>query len=181
MKIQFDTKTLPPGKWWQILLLTVCLQLSTAVFAADDSSAPIHIEADRMISQEQDNSVVFIGNVDAKQGGITIRAEEMTVYYTQDDKKKNNNSSSQVKRLICKKNVEITQDDWLGTGNRMDYLAKDRKVILSGDAKAWQGQNMVSGKTIIYYLDEKRSIIEQDEKKPGRVKAVIHPETDKKK
>ncbi len=181
MKIQFDTKMLLPGKWWHILLLTVSLLLSTTAFAADDSSAPIHIEADRMISQEQDNSVVFIGNVDAKQGGITIRAEEMTVYYTQDDKKKNNNSSSQVKRLICKKNVEITQDDWLGTGNRMDYLAKDRKVILSGDAKAWQGQNMVSGKTIIYYLDEKRSIIEQDEKKSGRVKAVIHPETDKKK
>ena len=181
MKIQIDKNMLPFGKWWRILFVTVSLLLSTTGFAADDSSAPIHIEADRMISQELDNSVVFIGNVDAKQGGITIRAEEMTVYYTQDDKKKNNSSSSQVKRLICKKNVEITQDDWLGTGNRMDYLAKDRKVILSGDAKAWQGQNMVSGKTIIYFLDEKRSIIEQDEKKSGRVKAVIHPETDKKK
>lgn len=166
--------------WLRSLLLLGVLLMVSAAHGADDASAPIHIEADRMISQEQNNSVVFIGNVDARQGDITIRSDEMTVYYTQDDKTKEKGNSSQVKKLICKKNVEITQDDWLGTGNRMDYFAKDRKVILSGDAKAWQGQNMVSGKTIIYYLDEKRSIVEQDQKKSGRVKAVIHPESDKK-
>lgn len=148
---------------------------------SEESSEPIHIEADRMISQEQENSVVFIGNVDANQGQVTIRSDEMTVYYTQNDKTKGKTQSSKVKKLICKGNVEITQDDWLGTGKRMDYFAKDRKVILSGDAKAWQGQNMVSGKTITYYLDEKRSIVEQDTSKPGRVKAVIHPDADSKK
>jgi len=163
------------------IFLIGSLLLTGPAFAGSNSSAPIHIEADRMISQEQKNSVVFIGNVDAKQGDITIRCDEMTVYYTENkNKKKGHNSSSEVKKLICKKNVEITEGDWLGTGNRMDYFAKDRKVILSGDAKAWQGQNMVSGKTIIYYLDEKRSIVEQDRKKSGRVKAVIHPESDKK-
>ncbi len=164
------------------ILLTGSLLLSGSVFAGDNGSAPIHIEADRMISQEQQNSVVFLGNVDAKQGDLTIRSDEMTVYYTQDkNKKKGHNGSSEVKKLICRKNVEITQGDWLGTGNRMDYFAKDRKVILSGNAKAWQGPNMVSGKTITYYLDEKRSIVEQDKKKSGRVTAVIHPESDKKK
>jgi len=160
-------------------LLSLLLS-ATHILAAEDAAEPIHIEADRMISQEQDNSVIFIGNVDAKQGNITIRSDEMTVYYTQKKNSKKKNSSSQVKKLICKKNVEITQDDWLGTGNRMDYFAKERKVILSGNAKAWQGQNMVSGKTIIYYLDDKRSIVEQDPKKSGRVKAVIHPEASKK-
>jgi lipopolysaccharide export system protein LptA len=38
---------------------------------------------------------------------------------------------------------------------------------------------MVSGKTIIYYLDEKRSIVEQDESTKGRVRAVIHPDAKK--
>ncbi|HHL34858.1 MAG TPA: lipopolysaccharide transport periplasmic protein LptA [Desulfobulbaceae bacterium] len=164
------------------ILPAILLLLSVAAFAADKASAPIHIEADRMISQEQKNSVVFLGNVDAKQGDLTIRCEEMTVYYTQDkSKKKTRGGSNEVKKLVCRKKVEITQGDWLGTGNRMDYLSKDRKVILSGNAKAWQGPNMVSGKTITYYLDEKRSIVEQDKKKSGRVTAVIHPESDAKK
>jgi lipopolysaccharide export system protein LptA len=154
------------------------LLLATTALATEKSEEPIHIEADRMLSQEQDNSVVFLGSVEARQGGITIRAEEMTVHYAQNKEK---GKSNQVTKLVCKKNVEIVQDDWLGTGNRMDYMAKERKVILSGDAKAWQGQNMVSGKTIIYFLDDKRSIVEQDQKTSGRVKAVIHPESDKKK
>ncbi len=161
-----------------MMVITLILFTAGPGFSEDE---PIHIEADRMVSQEQKNSVVFIGNVDASQGKITIRSDEMTVYYTQNDKSKPKSQSSQVKKLICRGNVEITQDDWLGTSKRMDYFAKDRKVILTGDAKAWQGQNMVSGKTIIYYLDEKRSVVEQDRKKPGRVKAVIHPESDSKK
>ncbi len=161
-----------------MIIIGLILLAAGPGFSEDE---PIHIEADRMVSQEQENSVVFIGNVDASQGKITIRSDEMTVYYSQNDKTKPKSQSSQVKKLICKGNVEITQDDWLGTGKRMDYFAKDRKVILTGDAKAWQGQNMVSGKTIIYYLDEKRSIVEQDQTKPGRVKAIIHPESDSKK
>ncbi len=162
-----------------LLGMVLLLVLPARECRSEDSSAPIHIEADRMVSQEQNNSVVFIGNVDARQGGVVIRADEMTVYYTRGKDKKKKQSTSQVKKLICRGHVEISQGDWLGTGKRMDYFANERKVILSGDAKAWQGQNMVSGKTIIYYLDEKRSIVEQDKSKPGRVKAVIHPDSDK--
>ncbi len=180
MQIQLNRRQVSRKKILRLLIFSVFLLGSATAFGADDASTPIHIEADRMISQEQDNSVVFLGNVDARQGGITIRADEMTVYYTRGDKKKGKSGADQVSKLVCKKNVEITQDDWLGTGNRMDYLAGERKVILSGDAKAWQGQNMVSGKTIIYYLDDKRSIVEQDKGKSGRVKAVIHPESNKK-
>lgn len=163
-----------------ILLTLSCLGFSPAF--AEDAEEPIHIEADRMISQEDKNSVVFLGNVDAKQGDVTIRSQEMTVYYAPKEGDTGKNSSNQVKRLICKKEVEVVQDDWLGTGERMDYFAKERKVILTGNAKAWQGQNMVEGKTITYYLDEKRSIVEQDQAKTGgRVKAVLHPDSDNKK
>ena len=162
------------------LIIFSLIIFTAAAGISKESSDPINIEADRMISQEQKNSVVFIGNVDATQGKITIRSDEMTVYYSGDDTAKSKHQTSKVKKLICQGNVEITQGSWIGTGNRMDYLAQDRKVILTGDAKAWQGQNMVSGKTIIYYLDEKRSIVEQDKSKPGRVKAVIHPQSDSK-
>ncbi|WP_456388345.1 lipopolysaccharide transport periplasmic protein LptA [Desulfolithobacter sp.] len=152
--------------------------LSAATTTAPE---PIHVEADRMVSQEKDSSVVFMGNVEARQGDLVIRADEMTVFYTP-GKDREAPGSSQVHRLVCRGNVEITRDDWLGTGRRMDYLADERKVVLIGDAKAWQGRNMVAGKTITYYLDEGRSIVEQDKTKTGgRVRAVIHPEATKKK
>ncbi len=156
------------------------LLVGTTCFAAEDSSEPINIEANRMVSQESANSVVFIGNVDARQGKLTIRTDEMTVFYTAAKNNKDKQAASQMEKLSCKNNVKIVQGDWLGTGDRMDYFAKERKVILSGNAKAWQGQNMVAGKTIIYYLDEKRSVVEQDETTKSRVKAVLHPEANKK-
>ena len=148
------------------------------------STEPIQIEADRMVSQEKDSSVVFLGNVDARQGELLIKSDKMTVFYEQQGKNKGPaavTSSGQVEKLICLGNVQISQGSWLGTGERMDYYAGDRKVILSGDAKAWQGQNMVTGKTITYYLDEGRSVVESPEKKQsGRVKAVIQPDSRKK-
>lgn len=129
-------------------------------FAKD---SPIQIEADHMTSTENSNSVLFSGDVDAKQGDVRIRSDKMTVYYTPKDDKKSKkgklsqDSSQQVTKLICVGNVEITRAEWLGTAKKMIYLAKERQVILVHNAKAWQDQNMVSGDKIIYYLDEGRS------------------------
>ena len=50
-----------------------------AAARADD--APIDIEADRMVSRENENAVAFLGKVVARQGPMTIRASSMTVYY----------------------------------------------------------------------------------------------------
>lgn len=162
--------------------LVICLFFFAGpLFAA---SAPITIEADHMSSLEKDNNVLFSGNVDAAQADVRIRSDEMTVYYTAAEKEK----KQEVKRLKCVGNVEITKGEWLGTGETMNYLATERKVILSGNAKAWQGTNLVSGNTIIYYLDEGRSEVVGSrpsatvgsdtgkKSKPGRVKATLTPQ-----
>jgi len=139
-----------------LILLTFLVCTTMSAFAED---APIHIEADRMTSTENTNSVVFNGDVDAKQADVRIRSDEMTVFYTKADTKTKAPSSTtqQVEKLICIGNVEITRGEWLGTSKKMVYLSKERQVILTDNAKAWQGQNMVSGEKIIYYLDEGRS------------------------
>ncbi len=161
------------------------------------SEAPIHIESNRMTSTEKSNSVVFTGDVDAKQGDVRIRSDEMTVYYTTADsltkpanKKKSTapsekKATQQVEKLISTGNVEVTRGEWLGTAKKMIYLSKERQVILTDNAKAWQGQNVVSGDKIIYYLDEGRSEVIGDSKatkvsdtekgktKPSRVNMTI--------
>lgn len=152
------------------------------------SEAPIHIEANKMTSTEKTNSVLFSGDVDAKQGDVRIRSDEMTVFYTpeadKDKKADQKKTTQQVEKLICVGNVELTRGQWLGTSKKMVYLSKERQVILTDNAKAWQGQNMVSGDKIIYYLDEGRSEVIGDKastaggesdgkKKPSRVNMTI--------
>jgi lipopolysaccharide export system protein LptA len=127
------------------------------LFAVDEP--PIQIEANHMLSMEKTNTVQFSGDVDAKQGDVRIRCDEMTVFYTQAEKltSKEDNKSQQVEKLTCDGNVEVTKGEWLGSSKKLLYVKKVRQVILTGKAKAWQGKNMVSGDKIIYYLDEGRS------------------------
>ena len=186
----------------QSLLLSIFLLVFFSVIGGLKDTlaaeAPIHVESNRMTSTEKSNSVVFTGDVDAKQGDVRIRSDEMTVFYNQlesptkqpKDKKKappqaEKKTTQQVEKLICTGNVEVTRGEWLGTAKKMLYLSKERQVILTENAKAWQGQNMVSGDKIIYYLDEGRSEViggskattagETDggKKKPSRVNMTI--------
>lgn len=160
-------------------LLCLLLATATPLFAA---GAPITIEADHMTSLEKDNSVLFTGNVDAAQADVRIRSDKMTVIYTAAGEEK----KQEVKHIKCTGNVEITKGTWLGTGKTMTYLAKERKVILKGDAKAWQDNNLITGETIIYYLDEGRSEVvgrtsttvgeSSGTKTSTRVKATLTPQ-----
>jgi lipopolysaccharide export system protein LptA len=138
-------------------VISSCLLVIRPLPAADDP--PIQIEANHMLSVEKTNSVQFSGDVDAKQGNVRIRCDEMVVYYTQAEKITGNaeNKSQQIDKLTCDGNVEVTKDDWLGSSQKMLYVKKARQVILTGKAKAWQGQNVVTGEKIIYYLDQGRS------------------------
>lgn len=166
-----------------ILLISFLLLFTTTTQAEEN---PINIAADQMTATEKTNSVTFTGNVDASQGDIRIRSDMMVVYYTAQktaakNTKKGADQKQQVEKMTCTGNVEITQGEWLGTADRMDYLERKRQAILSGNAKAWQGKNMVSGSKIIYYLDEGRSevvagkstIDSSGKKQGGRVQMTI--------
>ncbi len=166
------------------LTAVICCLSASPLAAAD---APIQIEADKMTSTEKTNTVLFSGNVDARQQDVRIRSDEMTVYYTAADTataKKGKKASQKVQKIICTGNVEVSKKEWLGTSKRMIYLEKERQVILLEDAKAYQGQNMVSGEKIVYYMDEGRSEVVgrtsttvgdkgKGGKKPSRVNMTI--------
>ena len=166
------------------VLLSPLLGMSP-LWAAEEP--PIQIEANHMLSVEKTNNVQFSGDVDAKQGDVRIRCDEMTVYYTAAEKLtgKVANKSQQVEKLFCDGNVEVTKGEWLGSSQKMLYIKKVRQVILTGKAKAWQGQNVVNGEKIIYYLDEGRSEVvggrpettvgkaSDDKNKPSRVNMTI--------
>lgn len=163
----------------------MAILLTTTMALADPSATPrqpasdnppIRVTAKRMVSQEAENSVVFMGKVHAVQGETVINCEEMTVFYKQEQAKKE--GTEQIEKLICIDDVEVTSGNWLGTSNRMEYYDKAKKIILIGDAKAWKGNNMVQGEKIIHFLESGRSEVEQptgDKEGGGQVEMIIQP------
>jgi lipopolysaccharide export system protein LptA len=133
------------------------------------SNAPIVIDADKMEASRKDGLVVFTGNVVAKQDNSTQTADRMEVYL--DDR------GERVLRIVSTGNVKIvTEDCRTGTARRAEYYDDDQRLILIGDAKVWQEDNVVTGDEIEMFLAEDRSTVKGGTR--GRVKSVFYPKRD---
>ena len=165
-----------------ILFAATFIAPAVAIAQKDKTQAvPTQVEADRMESSDKDNAVVFFGNVVAKQGGLLIHADKMTVYYLSGEEKQKLSPGAQrkIKKLYADGHVEIQNQGWVSTSDHMEFFELERKVKLTGNAKAWQGNNMVTGESIILFLDEGKSIVERS-KEGERVKAFFYPGEEKK-
>jgi lipopolysaccharide export system protein LptA len=68
----------------------------------------------------------------------------------------------EIDRVEAEGAVKIQQGDRMAVANRALYLAKalPRRLVLTGEARVWQGQNSITGYQITYYLDENRSLVD---------------------
>jgi lipopolysaccharide export system protein LptA len=170
----------------RLLLYTLCLTLciATSAFGQENlnTTTPIQIEADRMETSQEKNIVIFSGHVRANQNDLIINADAMTVRYSGTGIQPSSTTdvpaeglSRQIDKITAKGNVKIVQGDWVAIGDTMNFNSDKRMVILSGNAKAQQDQNVVSGERITLYLDEGRSVVERSTQEGERVKAFIYP------
>jgi lipopolysaccharide transport protein LptA len=161
-------------------LLAIFLLIGCGLAIAEElGSDPIHIEADRMESDPQKESVIFSGSVEAIQGEVTINADTMEVNYFPADtqgaeRAEDEKITQKVKNIVAQGNVKIIKKDLIATGNTMTYFSAEQEIRLSGNAKAWQDQNQVSGENIYLYLNEGRSVVEGSSTDGQRVKAYIY-------
>jgi lipopolysaccharide export system protein LptA len=58
--------------------------------------------------------------------------------------------------------VNIEKEDGHATCQKAVYYEDQKKIVLTGDPVAWQKGTRVSGKQIIMFLDEDRSVVEGD-------------------
>ena len=76
-------------KWPGLICLVVSLATGALLFswlcrveaARQTKDDVVHIVSDRLEAYEQQRQVIFIGNVVAKQGELTILGDRMTIFY----------------------------------------------------------------------------------------------------
>jgi lipopolysaccharide export system protein LptA len=136
----------------------------------DDRTQPVTVDADKMERFGKEGLVVFTGNVVARQNNSVQYAERMEVYLDEAGDKISRTVSTGAVRII-------TSDCRTGTARRAEYYDLDQRVVLIGNARVWQEDNVVSGETITIYLSQDRSVVQSG--KQERVKAVFYPKDDK--
>jgi len=136
---------------------------------------PIHIKSDKMEALDKDGRVIFIGNVTATRGDLTIKADRLEVLYEVSEKDKGRSGGKRfVKKLVAKGHVKIIDGKRTGTADQAIYDKVRNKIILIGNAQVWEGPNRISGAKITLFENEQKSVVEGG---PGsKVEAVVFPE-----
>lgn len=145
-------------------------------------SQPVHIEADRMLSDQRDNMVVFTGNVVAVQGTLTINSEKMTVYHESNfggnTSRTDTGEGQQIDRIVATGEVKITRGNLTATGEKVIFEISNEKIFISGNAKVWHQDNLVQGEKVVFDLTEGTTFFESGDQEGKRVKAFFYPEED---
>jgi lipopolysaccharide export system protein LptA len=137
----------------------------------EDRGQPVTVDSDKMERFGKESLVIFTGNVVARQNNSVQYADRMEVYL--DEK------GDRILRTVSTGNVRIiTRDCRTGTSRRAEYYDLDQRVVLSGNARVWQDDNVVSGESIVIYLSQDRSVVQGGTQE--RVKAIFYPRDEKK-
>jgi lipopolysaccharide export system protein LptA len=134
-----------------------------------EGKQPVTVDSDRMERYGKESLIIFTGNVVARHDNSVQYADRMEVYL--DEK------GDKIIRSISTGNVRIvTKDCKTGTAGRAEYFDLEQRVVLLGNARVWQDDNVVSGDTITIHLAQDRNIATGG--KQDRVKAVFYSKSD---
>ena len=134
-----------------------------------DGKQPVTVDSDRMERFGKESLIIFTGNVVARHDNSVQYADRMEVYL--DEK------GDKILRSVSTGNVRIvTKDCKTGTAGRAEYFDLEQRVVLLGNARVWQDDNVVSGDTITIHLAQDRNIVTGG--KQERVKAVFYSKND---
>jgi lipopolysaccharide export system protein LptA len=134
-------------------------------FGLTSGRTPIDITSDTVEANQKQNVVTFKGNVVAKQENVTLSANMLAIYYDPVTKG--------IKTVVATGNVKIVQLERRATGQKATFHQDENKVVLDGEAVIREGENVIRGERVIYYVDEERSVVEGG--RGGRVNTTITP------
>jgi lipopolysaccharide export system protein LptA len=142
-------------------MLTGTVAASTPA-ASLRSSQPIKIKSNELLTDTANRTATFVGKVTARQGDMTIYSDKLLIKYSEKD--------DAVETVEATGNVKVIQGDRQATAGRAIYDNKAGKIVFDIAPRVYQGDNVVSGNMITYFVEEQRSLVSG-----GRVEAEIHP------
>ena len=129
----------------------------SAPFASDK---PVKITSSTLEADNKRNKVTFRENVIAKQGDMVIFSDLMTVKYE---------DRGGIRKIEAIGNVKMTQKDRIATGKKIIFYNPEQKIIMTGQPRIWQDDNLISCEKVTVLLEEDKIFFE------GKVDSTIYP------
>lgn len=135
--------------------LIIIFLLLTNVFSAEEAQkikGPIIITSEMLTADNQTHTALFEHTVVARTTDMTIYANKMLVHYDKD--------TGNVTRIDAEGDVKLIKENRVITSKEATYYADGEKVIFTGEPKAIDGENVVTGRKMTYLLNENRFLVE---------------------
>jgi lipopolysaccharide export system protein LptA len=139
-------------------LLFVAIVCATGVFAAEENNnvkEPTIVTSQKLTTDSKAKTALFEVNVVTKKGDRTMYADKMLVYYSEEK------GGSNIKRIDAEGNVKLVRGDRVVTSKFATYYAEPEEyAVFTGDPRASQGENVITGTKITYFMKDDHSIVE---------------------
>ena len=136
----------------------------SATAAEKAEKTTIVITSQTLTAESNNKTAVFEGSVVATKEDLTIYSDKMTVFY--------DNSEGKIKKIYAVGNVKAHKNERVIFSDEATYMENEKKIIFTGNPRAVEGENVVSGTQITLYLEDERAFVEgsrvilQDQKGP---------------
>ncbi|MFQ5914397.1 MAG: lipopolysaccharide transport periplasmic protein LptA [Nitrospinota bacterium] len=136
---------------------------------AAKTQVPIHIVSDRMVADNKNLWVHFVGNVTATRGNLVIHSDRLEVY--------RDSKTQRIDRIEAVGRVDISQEGRYATAEKAIYYDIEQKIVLLGNPRAWENDNIIVGHQMNIFLKTDRLIVEGSSNR--RVDVVLYPPKEK--
>lgn len=119
---------------------------------AEQIKGPIVITSQTLLSDNKARTALFEGSVVAKTENMTLYSDKMLVYYAE--------GSGNVTKIEAEGRVKLVKKDLVVTSKAANYFADEEKVIFTGEPKAIEKGNIITGTKMTYLMKDDRSFVE---------------------
>ena len=145
---------------------------------APGEDEPIEINADRLEVQQDRQVAIFRGNVEATQGAIRLRADELKVYYRAADRAQKQADppapGGSISRIDATGHVFVSSPEEAAQGAAGTYDVLRKEIVLTGEVVLTRGANVIRGDRLVLNLLTGHSRVEANAA-GGRVRGLFQP------
>ena len=124
------------------------------------SPLPVTITSENASYNVQNNTARFLHNVKVNRNDVKLSAQELDVFLEKE--------MGKIEKIVASGQVEISQKDKEISADHGVFFEKEKKVVLTGNPISRQGENVLSGKEIVYYFDSETVEVK-------KARTILHP------
>jgi lipopolysaccharide export system protein LptA len=144
-----------------LLVIAGCLLLSAQVVLGSESSqVPTDITSERMTYLQQDQKVIFEGEVKVTRPDLILTSDLLTVFFTPSEGRTEEGATAgagEIRRIEAEGRVRLERDGRIGLCARAVYDLEKQLITMEGDPVIQDGKNRISGTLIHFHLADNRS------------------------